>query len=86
MNPWLWRFAVAIVLDIIDMTLGRIPVIGTVWDVIMTAAGFWLWRRVGLFAGWEIIDITDQFDGFVPSLTIAGIVKFVQEKGWRSVR
>jgi hypothetical protein len=75
-----WKFLIAVVFDTIDFSLGRIPILGTVVDIVGTALSLWLWGPIGLIAGWEIGDFTDQVDGFVPSVTILGIVKFIEDK------
>ncbi len=64
------KLAVAIVLDIADFFVGRIPGFGTGFDVVMTAIAFAMFGWKGLAQGLELIDVTDQLDGFVPTLTI----------------
>ncbi len=64
------KLAIAIVLDIADFFIGRIPGFGTGFDVVLTAVSFALFGWKGLAQGLELFDVTDQLDGFVPTLTI----------------
>jgi hypothetical protein len=73
---WL-RFVISAAFDTADFFIGRIPVFGTVFDIAGAALGLWLWGPVGLAQGWEILDVTDQIDGFVPTLTISGILAVI---------
>jgi len=73
-----WRLALSIIIDIADFTFGRIPIFGTVTDGIGTVVLFALWGPAGLVNAWELIDVTDQADGFIPTATL--IALFV---GWR---
>ncbi len=78
---WIWRFAVAIVGDLLDFFIGRIPGFGIVFDLGLTAVGLLLWGPVGLIQGVELFDLSEQIDGFLPALTIGGIIKLIKEKG-----
>ncbi len=75
---YFWRLAISIVIDIADFTLGRIPIFGTVTDGIGTIVLFALWGPAGLINAWELLDVTDQADGFIPTATL--IALFV---GWK---
>jgi len=77
-SGYFWRLALSIVIDIADFTLGRIPVFGTVTDGVGTIVLFALWGPAGLVNAWELIDVTDQADGFIPTATF--IALYV---GWR---
>tara|TARA_Y100000310_G_scaffold343267_1_gene450084 strand:- start:582 stop:824 length:243 start_codon:yes stop_codon:yes gene_type:complete len=72
---WIFKIIIAIIFDVADFFVGRIPVIGTGFDIAGTALGFWLWGGLGLAQGLEIIDFTDQIDAFIPTLTIIGIIR-----------
>lgn len=72
------RLAFSIVIDLLDFTLGRIPLFGTVTDGVGTVVLFALWGKVGLAYAWEVVDFTDQFDGFIPTATLIGLYV-----GWR---
>lgn len=67
------KLAIAVLLDILDFTLGRILGAGTLIDIIFAGIAFVLWGPVGLLALWEAIDVTDQADGFVPTMTLIAI-------------
>jgi hypothetical protein len=73
-----WRLALSIIIDIADFTLGRIPIFGTVNDGIGTIVLYALWGPAGLVNAWELVDFTDQADGFVPTATLIGLYV-----GWR---
>lgn len=67
------KLAIAVLLDILDFTLGRILGAGTLIDIIFAGIAFVLWGPIGLLALWEAIDVTDQADGFVPTMTLIAI-------------
>ena len=74
------KFIISIVFDLIDLTLGRIPAFGTVFDVIGGLLGIWLWGTPGALQFLEILDFTDQIDGFIPTLTIAGLISIIIDR------
>ena len=74
------KLAIAIVLDIADFFIGRIPGFGTGFDVVLTAVSFAMFGWKGLAQGLEILDITDQLDGFVPTLTILAFAELREAK------
>jgi hypothetical protein len=67
------KLLIAIVLDVVDFTLGRVLGVGTVMDVVFAAVAFALWGPVGLIALWEVADPSEQIDGFVPTMTLIAI-------------
>lgn len=67
------KLALAVLLDILDFTLGRILGAGTVIDLVFAGIAFVLWGPIGLLALWEAIDVTDQVDGFVPTMTLIAL-------------
>tara|TARA_Y100000310_G_scaffold278727_1_gene297395 strand:+ start:3206 stop:3442 length:237 start_codon:yes stop_codon:yes gene_type:complete len=69
------RFIIAVVYDVADFIIGRIPVFGTAYDIFGTWLGYKLWGGWGLVQGLEILDITDQIDSYIPTLTIMGLVR-----------
>ncbi len=71
------KFFIAIVFDSIDFFWGRIPLFGTVFDILGGFLGLWLWGLPGGLQFLEILDITDQIDGFIPTLTLAGILSLL---------
>lgn len=67
------KLAIAVLLDVLDFTLGRILGAGTVLDIVFAGIAFVLWGPIGLLALWEAIDVTDQADGFVPTMTLIAL-------------
>jgi hypothetical protein len=69
------KLAIAILLDLADAVIGRVIGFGTGFDIVMTAAGILLFGWKGLFQLWEVAEVTDQIDGFVPTLTILALIE-----------
>ena len=67
------KLLIAIVIDLIDFTFGRLFGLGLFIDVASAAIAFVLWGWPGLFALWELLDPSDQVDGFVPTMTFIAI-------------
>lgn len=67
------KLAVAVILDILDFTIGRIPGFELAFDIVLGLAAVALWGWPGLIAFWEIADPTGQIDGFVPTLTLIAL-------------
>jgi len=67
------KLLIAIVLDIIDFTVGRMLGLGMIVDAALAAVAFALWGPVGLLALWEMADPTEQIDGFVPTMTLIAL-------------
>lgn len=72
------RLALSVVIDLMDFTVGRIPLLGSVEDGVGGVVLTMLWGRAGLAYFWELFDITDQIDGFIPTATLIGLYV-----GWR---
>lgn len=77
-NGYFLRLAFSVVIDLLDLTLGRIPVFGTVTEGVGTVVLLGLWGPAGLVNLWELVDFTEQADAFVPTATL--IALYV---GWR---
>ncbi len=73
MNPQVAKLIVAIILDVLDFTIGRIPGFELAFDIILGVAAVTLWGWPGLIAFWEVGDPTGQIDGFVPTLTMIAL-------------
>ena len=69
-----FKFLISIAFDVTDFFIGRIPVFGTVFDILGGFLGLWFWGLPGGLQFLEIIDLTDQLDGFIPTVTLAGVV------------
>lgn len=72
------RLALCVAIDIADFTLGRIPIFGSVQEGVGTIVLVAMWGPAGLVYAGELLDFTDQFDGFIPTATL--IALYV---GWR---
>ena len=84
MNVQIAKLILAVALDILDFTIGRIPGFELAFDIILGFTAVSLWGWPGLFAFWEIGDPTGQFDGFVPTMTIIAITQMRKEQAQRS--
>jgi len=71
------KFLVSVLVDAFDFAVGRIPGFGTLWDLVQTYLAYRLWGPAGLAAIWELVDVTEQVDGFVPTVTLAGVLSEV---------
>ncbi|MEQ8177810.1 MAG: hypothetical protein RIC52_15675 [Amphiplicatus sp.] len=80
MKPAYAKLAVAVVLDILDFTIGRIPGFEIVFDAILGVAAVAMWGWAGLFAFWELADPTGQADGFVPTMTLIALSQLGRAK------
>ena len=68
------RFIIAIVWDLLDFTIGRIPGFGTFFDLAGGLLAVLLWGSLGVFAFWEIFEPTELADSNIPTLTLIGVV------------
>lgn len=73
------KLLISIVFDVIDFTVGRIPVFGTVFDFVAGFLAVLLWGRIGYLAFWEIVDISDQLDAEIPTLTLIGLISILSD-------
>jgi len=67
------KLLIAVLLDILDFTLGRILGAGTIMDIVFAGIAFVLWGPIGLLALWEALEPSDQIDGFVPTMTLIAL-------------
>lgn len=72
------RLAFSVLIDIFDLTLGRIPIFGSVTEGVGTVVLFAMWGPAGLVNLWELVDFTDQADSFIPTATLVALYV-----GWR---
>ncbi len=72
------RLAFSVVIDLFDLTIGRVPIFGSVTEGVGTIVLLAMWGPVGLINLAELVDITDQADSFIPTATL--IALYV---GWR---
>ena len=73
MKPATAKLLIAIALDILDFTIGRVPGFEIVVDLALGVAAVAMFGWAGLFAFWELIDPTGQIDGFAPTLTLIAL-------------
>jgi hypothetical protein len=71
---WWIKFAIAVAVDLFDMTVGRflfvVPYSG---EIIGTAVAVALFGWKGLFYLAEVIDPSEQIDGFIPTCTLIAL-------------
>jgi len=67
------KLVIAIMLDVLDFTIGRAPGFELVFDAIMGVVAVAMWGWPGLIAFWELADPTGQADGFVPTMTLIAL-------------
>ncbi|MEZ6022392.1 MAG: hypothetical protein R3C16_03025 [Hyphomonadaceae bacterium] len=67
------RLALSVIIDVFDLTLGRIPIFGSVTEGVGTVVLFGLWGPAGLVNAWELLDVTDQADSFIPTATLIAL-------------
>lgn len=77
------KLLIAVVLDILDFIIGRIPGFELVVDIALGIAAVAMWGWSGLIAFWEIGDPTGQIDGFVPTLTLIALSQMRKNKSAR---
>ena len=77
------KFAIAIIWDILDFAVLHTPplppFLGTITDFISIPLAIALWGEEGLLASWELLDPTEIVDSFVPTLTIIGLIQYVNK-------
>ncbi len=73
------RLALSVIIDLFDLTLGRIPVFGSVTEGVGTVVLVGLWGPAGLVNLWELVDFTDQADSFIPTATLVALYV-----GWKN--
>jgi hypothetical protein len=74
------KLVIAIILDILDFTVGRIPGFEIFVDGALGVAAIALFGWAGAFAFWELADPTGQIDGFVPTLTLIALSQMRNKK------
>ncbi|MEX6633658.1 hypothetical protein [Hyphococcus lacteus] len=84
MKPATGKLIIAIILDLVDFTIGRIPGFEIVVDGALGIAAVALWGWPGLIAFWEIADPTGQIDAFVPTMTLIALSQMRKNKSPRT--
>ena len=80
MRPDVVELIIAVALDLLDFTVGRIPGFELFFDAAMGVAAIALFGWSGLFAFWELGDPTGNVDAFVPTLTIIALTQLGKNK------
>lgn len=80
MNAAYAKLAIAVVLDILDFTVGRIPGFEIIVDAALGVFAVILFGWPGLVAFWELADPTGQIDGFVPTMTLLALSQLRRRK------
>ena len=73
MNSPMAKLALAVILDILDFTIGRVPGFEMAFDAFLGVAAVVLFGWPGLIAFWELADPTGQADAFVPTMTLIAL-------------
>jgi len=71
----IFKLIISLLFDLLDFIMP--PGIGTIYDILGGFLGLWLWGVPGGLQFLEIIDFTDRIDGFLPTLTLAGIYSII---------
>ncbi len=74
------KLLIAVILDILDFTIGRVPGFELAFDAFLGVLAVLLWGWPGLFAFWELADPTGQADGFVPTMTLIALSQMGRAK------
>lgn len=74
------KLVIAVIFDVLDFTIGRIPGFEIFFDVACGVVAVGLWGWPGLFAFLEIADPTGQIDGFVPTMTLIALSRMGKKK------
>lgn len=73
MNAYVAKLLISVLLDILDFTIGRMVGAGMVTDLVFAAIAVVMWGPAGLAAFWELLDPSEQIDGFVPTMTLIAL-------------
>ncbi|MEK7265931.1 MAG: hypothetical protein AAB227_07515 [Pseudomonadota bacterium] len=74
------KLAIAVIFDLLDFTIGRIPGFELLFDIVSGVVAIGLWGWPGLFAFLEITDPTGQVDAFVPIMTMIALSQMGKNK------
>ena len=76
--PLPFKLIISIIWDILDFTIFRLPIFGTFADFASGFLAIALYGPSGMLAFWEVIDVTDQADALIPTLTIIGLLQYLK--------
>ncbi|NWG71154.1 MAG: hypothetical protein HXY23_06035 [Parvularculaceae bacterium] len=80
MRPEVAKLLIAVVLDVLDFTVGRIPGFEVAFDILLGVAAVAMWGWPGFFAFLEVADPTGQIDGFAPTMTLIALSQMRRAK------
>lgn len=75
---FMWRLAISVGIDLADFTFGRLLALVPWEEGVGTALLVALWGPMGLLYATELLDLTEQFDAFLPMATLIALMV-----GWR---
>lgn len=67
------RLAISIAIDVLNITIGRVPFVGEAEDGVSAIVLFLLWGPIGLISLWELADPLEQVDGSIPTATLIAL-------------
>lgn len=70
---WFARFLVALAVDFFDFTIGRLLFVIPIGEIIGVMVGYALFGPKAFWYFLEILDPTEQIDGFVPTCTLIAL-------------
>ena len=74
----MWKLIISVIWDLgVDTTVGLIPGVEIIVDIIGMILAVWLWGITGVLAVWEVFDPIGFTDAPVPTVTIAGLLSLV---------
>jgi hypothetical protein len=73
------RLGISVAIDVVDFTVGRLPVFGAVGEGTGAIALLFLWGWPGLLYLGELADPTEQLDGFIPTATLIAVMVGIRE-------
>lgn len=74
------KLILSILLDIVDFFIGRIIGVGMIGDLLIGICAVIMWGAPGIAAFWELLDPSEQIDGFVPTLTLIALSQMGAKK------
>jgi len=80
-STWWFKLLICVSYDLFDMTLGRLLfTVPFVSDVIGMALCGGMFGMSGLLYGLEMLDISEQVDGFIPTATFIALANRPKEQ------
>ena len=73
------RLGISVAVDVVDFTVGRLPLFGMVGEGTGAIALLFLWGWPGLLYLGELADPTEQLDGFLPTATLIALMVGLRE-------